>query len=155
MSIFKELGFQPETERPSEAVLYSLARTTTLLTKALTPHYRRHGLTPASLNVLMVVKHVGGKTGLSQQAIGSRLIISNSNVTGLIDRLERQSLLTRTPSRRDRREKVIQITAKGSKLLDQLWPGHLDTTHRLTACLTAEEKATLVRLLDKLRARVG
>ena len=154
MSIYKEMGFQPKKESTSEAALYNIVRTFTLFNRLFQRHYVPFDLTPAKLNVLMLVKHVGEEAGLPQREIAKRLIISGSDVTGLIDRLEKEGLLTRRGASGDRRIKLIKITAKGSALLDQLWPSHMEQIVLVMAPLSMKEQEQLIALLTKIRMRL-
>lgn len=150
MSIYQEMGFRPKNERAGEAALYNVARTFTLLNRLFQRHYARFDLTPAKLNVLMLVKHVGGEEGLPQREIATRLIISGSDVTGLIDRLEKEGLLARRGAA-DRRVKLIRITPKGSALLDRLWPSHVERAESVMSPLSRKEQEQLIALLTKVR----
>lgn len=151
MSIYKEMGFRPKHERAGEAALYNVVRTFTLLNRLFQRHYARFDLTPAKLNVLMLVKHVGGEEGLPQREIAKRLIISGSDVTGLIDRLEKEGLLARRGVAADRRVKLIRITPKGSALLDRLWPSHVERAEAVMSPLSRKEQEQLIALLTKVR----
>ncbi|MBI3319216.1 MAG: hypothetical protein HYZ89_01325, partial [Candidatus Omnitrophica bacterium] len=73
-AIFEEMGFDPKRIRLPEAdVLYALARTTTLVSRALATVYQRHGLSIASFNLLMLLQHGREPDAFTQQAIGRRL----------------------------------------------------------------------------------
>ena len=150
MSIYREMGFKPAKENLSEAALYSIVRTFTLLNRHFQRHYSQFNLTPAKLNVLMVVRHLGGETGLPQREIATRLIISGSDVTGLIDRLEKEGLLTRSAGQ-DRRVKLVKITQKGSSLLDRLWPTHIKQIERAMRPLTKQKQQRLIEFLTQIR----
>lgn len=152
MSIYHEMGFTPHHERAGEAALYNIVRTFTLINRLFQRRYAQFDLTPAKLNVLMLVKHVGADAGLPQREIAKRLIISGSDVTGLIDRLEQDGLLARRGASGDRRVKLITITPKGSALLDRLWPAHTDQVDSIMSPLSKKERAQLIALLTKLRA---
>ena len=154
MSIYQEMGFKPQKKNTSEAALYNVVRTFTLLNRLFQRHYAQLDLTPAKLNVLMLVKHVGGDEGLPQREIAKRLIISGSDVTGLIDRLEKDGLLTRRGASSDRRVKLIKITPKGSALLDKLWPTHIEQVEQAMSSLSKREQEQLIALLTKLRTKL-
>ena len=154
MSIYSEMGFNPQKENVSASALYNVVRTFTLLNRLFQRNYARFDLTPAKLNVLMLVKHVGAEQGLPQREIARRLIISGSDVTGLIDRLEKDGLLTRQGASNDRRVKLIKITPKGSALLDRLWPAHTRQIESVMSPLSGREKEQLSALLTKVRSRL-
>ena len=150
-NIFEEMGFEPNQPCVPEEALYNLARSYAFLNQGFQRCYAPFGLTPAKMNLLMLIKHRGGQEGISQTEIAQRLIVSGADVTGLIDRLEREGMLTRTCAKKDRRVNLIKITAKGSALLDQVWPEHVKHAQRAAGGLSAKEQKALVKLLSKLR----
>ena len=75
-------------------------------------------------------------------------------MTGLIDRLERKGLVRRAPGA-DRRSHRLQITPKGLKLLDEVWPQHCDAVKRLIGELDRSRVANLLDGLSTLRQAVG
>ena len=91
---------------------------------------------------------------MPQREIAKRLIISGSDVTGLIDRLEKERLLTRRGASTDRRVKLIKITPKGSALLDKLWPAHIEQVEQAMSSLPKREQEQLIALLTKLRTKL-
>ena len=130
-------------------VVFNLLRTTSCLSPFIDKDLRRQNLTSAQLNVLLVLRSAGGG-GLLMGEIGQRLVVTKSNVTGLVDRLERQGLVVRA-EHRDRRATVVRLTAAGAAALDQAAPGHAKVLAELTRCLDDDDKQTLVRLLVRLR----
>ena len=149
-AVYAEMGFAPERVKPGEALLYGLARTYGLVVRELAAVYARFGLSPSSFNLLMLLKHGADPASFTQQAIGSRLVVSPSDMTGLIDRLEKKGLVQRTPGR-DRRCKLLRITEKGRRLLDEVWPVHAGTVERVAGGLPGREIHTLLAALGRLR----
>ncbi|HEX5608775.1 MAG TPA: MarR family transcriptional regulator [Solirubrobacterales bacterium] len=76
---------------------------------------REHDLRPASFGVL---KELDQPRTMSELA--TALKCDNSNVTGIVDGLEARSLVTREPSERDRRVKLIALTAEGRRFRGRL-----------------------------------
>ena len=148
--IFQEMGFEVKTERLTEAVICSIARTYSLIARRLAPVYQRAGLTAASFNLLMLLKHGKDPESLTQHAAGEHLVVSPSDMTGLIDRLERKGIVRRLPGT-DRRSKRLQITPKGSQLLDEVWPRHLEAVDRVAGSLSASPARQVVEALAVLR----
>jgi DNA-binding MarR family transcriptional regulator len=72
-----------------------------------------------------------------------------SNVTGLVDRLESRGLVRRQPSTQDRRVKVLQLTATGSRLRTQLLKRMAGRSLPLSR-LSLDQQQTLVKLLEAL-----
>ena len=149
-AIFREMGFPAQRAWQHGAVAYSIARTSSLLVRELSKVYKRAGLTAASFNLLMLLRHGADSAEMTQQAIGKRLVVSPSDMTGLIDRLERRGLVRRRPGR-DRRMKLLQITGKGEQVLDAIWPAHLAAIRGCCEGLAAPDAKRLVRALATLR----
>jgi DNA-binding MarR family transcriptional regulator len=74
-------------------------------------------LHPAQAGALMALE---GDTGVPMHEIASHLACDNSNVTGIVDRLEARGLVTRRTSERDRRVKHIVPTPLGLEVRDAL-----------------------------------
>ena len=95
-------------------------------------------LAPAKLNIskfniLMIIKHVGGYDGIQQNEISKRLLVTASNITKLLDKLEKDGIITRNTKKGDRRVKLIRITDYGSKTLDKIWPKYLKITKKINS----------------------
>jgi DNA-binding MarR family transcriptional regulator len=67
-------------------------------------------LHPAQAGALL---HLDEEAGLPMHEIATLLACDNSNVTGIVDRLEARGLVTRRPGEQDRRVKYIVPTADG------------------------------------------
>lgn len=72
-----------------------------------------------------------------------------SNITGLVDRLERQDLVRRERDGRDRRVTLISATPAGSEL-HRRFEAALYGTGLPFDALSAEERTTLLSLLGRL-----
>jgi MarR family transcriptional regulator, organic hydroperoxide resistance regulator len=75
----------------------------------------------------------------------------NSNITGIVDRLEERGLVRRQPAEYDRRVKLIAVTDAGSRLRDDLNRRFAEPPEAI-ASLSEED---LVALRDILRRAVG
>ena len=82
--------------------------------------FARWDLSPSQFNVLNLLEDQ--PTGLSQIELGRLLITHRSNVTGLVDRLEKRGLVVRTDVAEDRRAYRIMLTTAGRKMLQQVLP---------------------------------
>jgi DNA-binding MarR family transcriptional regulator len=85
--------------------------------------------------------HGGGALPLSQ--LGKQLQIHQTSITSLVDKLEAQGLIKRTPHPTDRRSTIAQITPSGRALLNAELFRDLG--------LTDSEKRLLIGLLMKMR----
>jgi DNA-binding MarR family transcriptional regulator len=70
-------------------------------------------LHPAQAGMLMQLDE---GPGLPMHEIATRLACDNSNVTGIVDRLETRGLVTRRPGEQDRRVKYVALTPLGAEV---------------------------------------
>ncbi len=67
--------------------------------------------------------------------VAERLILKPHSATGLIDRLEALELLARRPSESDRRQALLELTAKADAILSELSATHREEIRRLRPLL--------------------
>lgn len=85
---------------------------------------------------------------LSMGELAQRLVCDNSNVTGIVDRLESRGLIERQPSPGDRRVKLLVLTREGEKVRKQAMARFVEPAPGI-ASLTVDEQRTLRDLLQK------
>ena len=73
------------------------------------------------------------------------------NLTGLVDRAERDGVVVRRPDPSDRRLSRVYLTPKGQRLAEELLPAHAKLVSELLSGLDVAERRELRRLLGKLR----
>jgi len=93
--------------------------------------------------------------GLQMKEISKRLMVSNGNVTGITDQLEKEGLVVRTADRKDRRALMVKLTASGLKKFREIATQHEEWIVRTFAGLTREENESLFALLKKLKCHLG
>jgi MarR family transcriptional regulator, organic hydroperoxide resistance regulator len=71
------------------------------------------GLAPMQLHTLRILEP-GVEVPMS--SLAGKLFCDNSNVTGIVDRLEARGLIERRPDEHDRRVKLLVLTAEGEQL---------------------------------------
>ncbi len=84
--------------------------------------------------------------------LSQRMMVSNGNVTGLVDRLVEQGLISRRPSPKDRRAQFVSLTAEGRRFFGAMARANGDWIADMLADLSSEEINTLMRLLAKTKA---
>jgi DNA-binding MarR family transcriptional regulator len=68
----------------------------------------------------MALQHLEPGTPLPMSALADALHCDNSNVTGIVDRLEAAGLVERRPGETDRRVKTLVVTERGAELRAQV-----------------------------------
>jgi MarR family transcriptional regulator, organic hydroperoxide resistance regulator len=143
--------FSPEiksdVDQVLEAIIY-LYTESRRITKELA---RRADLTGPQLTVVKLLEQIGD---LSLSELSERIRAQNSTVTGIIDRMEREGLVTRERSKEDRRVVYIRLTAKGRKLAEEIPVEPMEIFRGALESLTAQETKDLMRILGKLARRV-
>jgi DNA-binding MarR family transcriptional regulator len=77
-----------------------------------------------------------------------------SNVTGIVDRLEKRGLIERRASERDRRVKVLVVTAEGARVRRRLLL-RLGEPPQSIAALSPADRRRLARLLRLALSRAA
>src|SRR3981081_1362604 len=115
MKLQHELRLRQPLASINHEALLGLVRTSSLMQKLSDRFFSQFGLTDVQFNILMILKE-HRKEGLSQQELSEHLIVTKSNVVGLIDRLERSGYVKREAHPSDRRFNQIVLTRKGDQL---------------------------------------
>lgn len=88
------------------------------------------------------------REGVAMSELGRMLLVSNGNVTAVVDRLERDGLARRTPSAADRRTIHVALTETGLRQFEAQAAGH---EARLNALLSGLDEADLDALTEILK----
>ena len=102
--------------------------------------------------LLANLEHADGQT---LAALSRRMLVTAGNLTGLVDRAERDGVVERRPDPTDRRLSRVFLTAKGRDLVQALIPVHAAHVSELLSSLDATERRDLRRLLGRLRASLA
>jgi DNA-binding MarR family transcriptional regulator len=89
--------------------------------------------------------------GQTLAALSRRMLVTAGNLTGLVDRAERDGVVSRKSDPSDRRVSRVFLTPKGRALIQSLLPMHAGHVTELLAPLEPGERRELRRLLGKLR----
>src|SRR5437762_4827771 len=130
------------TDRVNEAAFRALIRTTGLLGRAMHPYFTRFGISGSQWGVLRAL-HRGeseGIAGLRLRDLSERLLIRPPSVTGVVDRLERQGLVTRGASIGDLRAKQVTLTYDGRQLVERILAKHGEQVAAVLGALSADEQ---------------
>jgi DNA-binding MarR family transcriptional regulator len=111
-----------------------------------------HGMSPGRFTVMMLLydKIAGNPVPQTPADIAEKAGVTRATITGLIDTLERDGLVTRKHDSGDRRMMLIHLTPKGHAALERILPAHFKQMAAQMAPLSENERKTLVRLLTKL-----
>ena len=140
----------------TEAVFHSFLRVWGLLRQAQDPYFARFGISAAQWGILRVLQRaeLKGEAELALKEVGERLWIQPPSVTGVVDRLERQGFVRRSPSKTDLRVRHLSLTPPGRQLLAKVLAGHAERIEALFAGLRLEEQETMLGLFKRLEGHL-
>jgi MarR family transcriptional regulator, 2-MHQ and catechol-resistance regulon repressor len=138
---------------PSDRDLYvstvrELVRAYQMFSSYSEAHVRKFGLTPAQFDVIATL---GNTSGMSMGELGEKTLITKGTLTGVIDRLEHKKLVQRQTPPDNRRCVIVQLTAPGETLFQQVFPAHLAHIRARMTQLEPSELELLGVLLARLR----
>jgi DNA-binding MarR family transcriptional regulator len=92
--------------------------------------------------------------GMTMTELSRMLIVSNGNVTGIIERLVTDRLVARQPAPGDRRSFLVRLTPRGQSHFAAIARAHQDWVDKLLADFDPAEVQAIITHLDGLPARV-
>src|SRR6266849_2312540 len=113
---------------------------------------KANGLTGAQYNVLRILRGAEPE-GLACRTIGERMISHDPDMTRLLDRMEKRSLITRQRQSDDRRVVKTRITSSGLEILKRLEQPIRGLHKRQFAHMPAARVKALADLLDEICAK--
>ncbi len=131
-------------------VFLNLMRTADALSRGVEEILKLAGLSNTQYNVLRILRGAG-EQGLCCREVADRMITRDPDITRLLDRLEKRSLLARSRDSQDRRVITVRITAEGQKLLKDLDGPMAEYNRKLLSHMDKSELRRLVELLEVAR----
>jgi len=140
-------GLKPKPgSLPEEVAHLELLRTAEALSHPFVQVMKTEDLTSTQYNVLRILR--GAPEGLPCGEISNRMVTRDSDITRLLDRLEKRDLISRCRESKDRRTVMTRISQQGLELLARL-DQPIRTVHRKQLGHLGSERLHL--LADLLR----
>jgi len=92
--------------------------------------------------------------GMTLGELSRRMMVSNGNITGLVERLVELGLVDRVPHPTDRRAAVVHLTDEGRRSFAAMADQHGDWIATLFASVPADDMQALMRLLGRMKQSV-
>jgi DNA-binding MarR family transcriptional regulator len=89
--------------------------------------------------------------GLTMSQLSAALLVSNGNITGIVNRLIDELLVVRTLESDDRRIATVRLTRKGREAFQRMARAHEKWVDKMFAGLTEAQMAQLMKLLAAVR----
>jgi MarR family 2-MHQ and catechol resistance regulon transcriptional repressor len=142
-----------DEERLALDAFIKLSRCMNAVQGQLLPSLQKEfGLTESQFAILEALHHLGP---LTQGELCRKILRSGSNVTTVIDNLERTGTVRRERGENDRRIQMVHLTDAGRSVLDRALPAHVGRITALMNRLDPDEQRELGRLCRKLGRTVA
>lgn len=139
-------------QKIADSVSIEILKTKDMLAEVHDGFFEVHDLSVTKFNVLVILyKGREEDEELYMSMISDRMLLSNANITGLVDRMEEQGLVERVRSSKDRRKIVVKITEKGENTVEDLIEDYREWSKKLKGILSLRETEELLHNLNKLQ----
>ncbi len=126
---------------------YNARRAALAIIGSFLEHMAVYDLRPVDFSVLSLITH---NPGITSRQLCSALSILPPNLVGMINALEKRELIARRPHPHDRRATGLHLTEAGQKLMRDAEQTASELEAQATSRLSATERKTLMRLLQKI-----
>ena len=109
--------------------------------------FRSTGLGDSDFRVLQALFQEGA---LPVNVIGDKINLTTGSITTAIDRMEAKWLVIRKLHPSDRRIRLVELTAKGRRLIEKAHAQHVANMDRAVTPLSKDDRGALIGLLSRL-----
>jgi len=153
-SLLKFTARYPQTDIRGIADFVNLLRAASDISDALDKLLAKHNLLQGRWWVLVLLMREDNLTS-SPSALAEKVGVTKATMTGFIDGLEREGLISRLMDTVDRRKLLIQLTAAGQQKLDEVMPDYCDKVQALMATLSLNERDAMLASIKTLAENVA
>ena len=126
------------------------------VTRAAESHLREHlrvnhGTTLPRFDVMAALWR--RRDGVTMSELSRMLLVSNGNATTVVDRLEADGMVRRTPSEEDRRTVFVALTPEGLAEFDGLAAGHEAEVAKVFAGVSEGDLEAVTEILKRMGMR--
>jgi DNA-binding MarR family transcriptional regulator len=126
------------------------------VTRAAESHLRehlrvKHGTTLPRFDVMAALWR--RRDGVTMSELSRMLLVSNGNATTVVDRLESDGFVRRTPSEADRRTVFVALTPEGLTEFEGLAEGHEAEVAKLFSGVSEADLEAMTEILKRMGAR--
>jgi MarR family transcriptional regulator, negative regulator of the multidrug operon emrRAB len=142
-------GRYPEIDPSAVKVCLHLLRRGSDLLAAFETMLSRHRLSQGRFLTLIVLYRTPAES-INPSQLAEKIGVTRATMTGLLDGLEREGLVERKASTKDRREIGIRLTDKGFEVLEAMLPDYYRRVARLVRNLAPSEREKMITLLGRI-----
>lgn len=89
--------------------------------------------------------------GMKMSELSRHMMVTNGNITGITDQLEKEGLVQRTKVATDRRSSIIKLTSKGKRTFAKMASSHEQWIRHAMAGMPEKSKRNLFEALGELK----
>ena len=144
------MGTQYRGKRDEERALnayIALMRASLSVNAVVNESLRAQNITERQLAVLEAIYHLGP---MRQKELAAKLLCTPGNLTSVIDQLTNDRLLRRVCDKDDARAYQLSLTDSGTKLIERIFPPHVEAITDAFQGLSASEQESLRAICRKL-----
>jgi len=135
-----------------ESFGFILNNTGRRVTQLLNLHLQPHEITTEQFSLL---RRLNEQDGISQKELAKRVGKDQTNITRILDQLERKGLVIRKPNQEDRRSFLAYVTDEGRALDEILVPIEQEVIRKVLADLSEENVRHLKTLLTRIEQKAS
>jgi DNA-binding MarR family transcriptional regulator len=139
----------PQTDIKNVMTFLNLLRVGSDLSLGLNSYLAEYDLLQGRWWVLLLLMREDNLSS-TPSALAKKAGVSRATMTGLLDGLLRDKLISRVHGKRDRRQILIRMTVLGQAKLDEVMPGYYQRVNQLMQALSETETTQLMSLLKKI-----
>ena len=133
----------------NDCIVFLLAKANQKAQRNLKKRMKPYGLTTVQG---LVLGAIFDESGLTASEIGSRLVLDNATISGVLDRLMEGGWIVKKSDENDRRvQRIYLATDENAEVVDELFKVRADANEETLAELSLEERVLLKRLLRDLK----
>ncbi|WP_051003981.1 MarR family winged helix-turn-helix transcriptional regulator [Gottschalkia acidurici] len=133
--------------------IIELKKTADILEEAHNNFFYKYDISNTKFNALAILYN-GPKEGMILSEIGDQMLVTRGNITGLIDRLEKQKFVKRVRDDEDRRKIVVIITEEGKVFIEKVIEDYKKWTGVILQSIEVDEKNEFIRILKKFKMKL-
>lgn len=140
----------PQSNLDAGATAVRLIRAGDMMLSNCRKFIEQFNLTPAEFDTLATLRKMGAPYALTPSELCQANLLSSGGLTKILIHLEELGLISRQPNASDKRSRIITLTEKGNRLIEESMAMVLsEHEQKLSAIYSANERAELNRLLRK------
>lgn len=114
--------------------------------------FKEYNITPEQVGI---IRRLGEEEGITQKDLAIRMAKDQTNVTRLLDQLERKGLVTRNRNKDDRRSFLTYLTDEGKKLNEYIVPTEQEIMNIALRGISEERKALLKEIISEITENIN